>query len=42
MAIIAGAGQDGAIAFDVPNSCRFDDLAPDYLHRTPSSAGDAN
>ncbi len=39
MAIIAGAGQDGATTFNVPNSCRFDDTSTDYFNRTPSSAG---
>ena len=39
MAIITGGNQSGSSSYEVLNSARFDDLAPDYLHRTPSSAG---
>ena len=39
MAIITGGNQSGSSSYEVLNSARFDDITPDYLHRTPSSAG---
>tara|TARA_R110000796_G_scaffold22768_1_gene65650 strand:+ start:1462 stop:2826 length:1365 start_codon:yes stop_codon:yes gene_type:complete len=38
MAIIAGAGQDGATTFDVSNSVRFDSNSSEYLNQTFGTA----